>query len=117
MAREVESRADRKCEYCKMDQSLQGANFHLEHIIPQSRGGSSSIENLAWACPSCNLHKSDRLILIDPMDGQLASLFNPRKEKWGDHFRWDGYEIVGRTPTGRAVVAAFDLNHPPRLKI
>lgn len=44
-----------------MHQSLQGATFPLEHIIPRCRGGSSEPENLAWACPSCNLRKSNRV--------------------------------------------------------
>lgn len=52
--RRVEPRANGRCEYCKMDQSLQGATLHVEHILPGSRGGSSRLENLARACPSCN---------------------------------------------------------------
>ena len=59
--RQVEQRAAGQCEYCQMHQSLQGATFHVEHIIPRSLGGRSEIENLAWACPSWNLHKSNRV--------------------------------------------------------
>jgi 5-methylcytosine-specific restriction endonuclease McrA len=44
-----------------MHQSLQGATFHIEHVIPRVRGGTSELENLALACPSCNLHKADRV--------------------------------------------------------
>ena len=44
-----------------MHQSLQGATFHVEHIVPRCLGGLSKLENLAWACPSCNLHKSNRV--------------------------------------------------------
>ena len=62
----VEDRAGGRCEYCRMHQSLQGATFHIEHIVPSSRGGFSEPDNLAGACPSCNLRKSDR---IDALEG------------------------------------------------
>ena len=35
----VSTRAGDRCEYCRMHQSLQGATFHVEHIVPRSRGG------------------------------------------------------------------------------
>lgn len=47
----VDQRAAGRCEYCQLHQSLQGATFHVEHIIPRSRGGTSQLDNLAWACP------------------------------------------------------------------
>ena len=36
-ARQVAERANGRCEYCQMHQSLQGATFHGEHVIPHSR--------------------------------------------------------------------------------
>jgi hypothetical protein len=115
--RETEARAGQRCEYCRMHQALQGATFHVEHIIPTSAGGSDDLANLAWACPSCNLKKSNRLTALDPETAQEVALFNPRTDHWEDHFVWSGYAVVGRTPIGRALVAAFDLNHPRRLLI
>ncbi len=116
-ARLVETRAGQRCEYCRMHQALQGATFHVEHVVPSSRGGSDGQENLALACPSCNLHKSDRVEVPDPDSGATAPLFNPRRGNWSDHFRWNGCRVVGVTPVGRATVFALDLNHPRRLLI
>jgi len=78
LARHVEHRAAGRCEYCRMHQSLQGATFHVEHVIPQSRGGQTQPDNLAWACPSCNLHKANRVETLDPETGNQVPLFNPR---------------------------------------
>ena len=100
-----------------MHQALQGATFHLEHIVPRSRGGKSAFSNLAWACPACNLHKADRTEAADPHTGKVVPLFNPRKHQWADHYRWQNYQIVPLTPTSRATVAALDLNHPRRVQI
>jgi 5-methylcytosine-specific restriction endonuclease McrA len=60
LEQQVEARAAGRCEYCRMHQSLQGATFHVEHIVPRSRGGPAQLDNLAWACPSCNLRKANR---------------------------------------------------------
>lgn len=113
----VAARAADRCEYCRMHQSLQGATFHIEHIVPQSAGGSDDPENLCLACPSCNLHKSNRRSAPDPETGREAALFDPRNQQWGEHFMWDGYRVVGRTPTGRATATALEMNHSRRLRV
>ena len=87
-----------------MHQSLQGATFHIEHIIPLSAGGKTVLENLAIACPSCNLHKSDRTKADDPETGQSVELFHPRRQQWVEHFRIDVFSIIGTTSTGRATL-------------
>ena len=117
IARQVKQRAAGRCEYCRMHQSLQGATFHVEHVIPRFLGGSSGLDNLAWACPSCNLHKSSRVEVQSPDSHGTVPLFNPRTDKWGDHFRWEGYCLVGLTPVGRATIDALQLNHERRIEI
>lgn len=97
--RQVEARAAGRCEYCCMHQALQGATFHVEHILPSSQGGASELENLAWACPGCKLHKSDRTQAVDPDSGAAVPLFNPRVDSWSQHFRFVGYRLLGQTPT------------------
>jgi hypothetical protein len=39
-------------------------------------------------------------------------LFNPRMDRWETHFRWseDWRKVIGRTPMGRATVAALAMN-------
>jgi hypothetical protein len=117
ISQKVVRRAAGRCEYCRMHQSLQGATFHVEHIVPSSRGGKSDIENLAWACPGCNLHKSNRVEVTVPEDLEPIPLFHPRRDKWEEHFCWDDHRIVGLTRIGRATVEALQLNHERRVKI
>jgi hypothetical protein len=117
LAAAVRTRAGDRCEYCRMHQSLQGATFHVEHIVPASQQGSSSLDNLAWCCPSCNLYKSDRVMALDPKTGQLTPLFHPRRDQWTEHFAWSGYTLVGRTPAGRGTIALLNLNSERRLAI
>lgn len=46
------------CYYCGrlLYESFE-TSFHIEHMVPISRGGSNNIENIALSCASCNLHK------------------------------------------------------------
>ena len=117
LERQVSQRAANRCEYCGTHQSLQGALFHLEHVVPISRGGATDLENLAWACPGCNLRKSNRVEGIDAESGIPAPLFHPRTNVWHEHFHWDEYQLVGLTAVGRATIATLDLNHARRVRI
>ena len=113
----VRVRAGSRCEYCQMHQALQGATFHVEHIIPTSLDGPTEANNLALACPSCNLHKSDLTQSTDPVTGKIAPMFNPRKDSWSDHFGWNEFQIEGKTGIGRATIEALHLNTERRLLI
>lgn len=114
----VRDRADDRCEYCRLRQQDAVLWRHqIEHIIPRKHGGSDDLQNLCWACVRCNLGKSSNLSGIDDITGAVVELFNPRLEQWAEHFTWNGAEIVGLTPTGRATVAVLNMNEPRRLRL
>lgn len=50
---------DPHCRYCR--QSVTAATSSLDHIIPRSRGGTNSQDNLVLVCRRCNTLKGDRL--------------------------------------------------------
>lgn len=47
-----------KCYYCK---SSVGDKYHVDHVVPLSRGGANGPENLVIACGTCNMSKRDKL--------------------------------------------------------
>jgi len=75
------------------------------------------LENLALACPGCNLHKADKTTAPDPRTGEQVALFHPLRQRWSEHFRFQGHEMEGLTVTGRATVVLLDLNHLRRQRI
>jgi hypothetical protein len=100
-----------QCQYCHLAQLGHGSTFHIDHVCPRSKGGATSLDNLALQCPSCSLHKADRIAAIDPETGQSVRLFHPLKQTWREHFRLerDG-TCRGVTPVGRATAAALGMN-------
>ena len=108
----VRDRAKGRCEYCLTSEVLSGIRCQTDHIIPRSRGGTTTADNLCLACAACNGHKHARTHAIDPASGAEVLLFDPRRQRWHEHFSWstDGTEIIGQTHTGRATIAALRLN-------
>ncbi len=83
---------------------------HVDHIIATKHNGSSELNNLAWACFECNVSKGTNIAAYDPKLGILAPLYNPRTQKWDDHFMLRGALIVGKTPIGRTTITILNMN-------
>lgn len=113
LRRAVMERAAFLCEYCHLRQDLCPEPFELDHIIPRTRGGATTFDNLSLACPVCNNAKAWHVQGTDPVSGRLVRLFHPRRQRWKRHFRWsaDFGTITGRTAVGRATVVALEMNH------
>jgi HNH endonuclease len=113
----VRRRAGNRCEYYLLDQTNSSVTHHIEHIVAKQHGGSSQPENLALACHRCNLHKGPNLTGVDPITGETARLFNPRMDRWVEHFAWRGVWIEGLTPSGRATVQLLAMNDARRVEL
>lgn len=112
--RRVAEAAGYRCGYCLTSQEIVGPLLEIDHLLPESLGGSSEEANLWLACPHCNGAKAARIDAIDPKTGETVPLFNPRTDKWLEHFIWadEGAFIEGITQVGRATVEALKMNHP-----
>jgi len=49
--------------------------------------------------------------------GESVRIFNPRQQRWQEHFAWEGVAVVGLTAIGRATIQALDLNRAIMLAI
>ncbi|MBI1802059.1 MAG: HNH endonuclease [Chloroflexi bacterium] len=111
----VIERAVGRCEYCRYPQEASLLAFEIEHIVAEKHGGTTSLNNLALACPYCNRYKGADLGSLDPDSGQLTAFYNPRTQSWGEHFRVEGAQIVPLSAEGRVTVAILQFNHPDRV--
>jgi len=57
-----------KCYYCH---KKLGKSYHVDHIVPITRGGSNDPDNLVITCHHCNESKNDRLPHEFPEGGRL----------------------------------------------
>jgi len=60
--REVFRRDHYACQYCGSTKHLT-----LDHVIPRSKGGTHTWDNVVTACERCNSKKGDRLLHETPM--------------------------------------------------
>lgn len=114
----VRRRAGDRCEYCRCRQEFEPfIAYQVEHVVAKQHGGADTEDNLALACPQCNLHKGPNLAGIDPTTGLMEPLFHPRRQAWPDHFEEQGPHILGKTPIGRVTVRVLEMNAEARVDL
>ena len=50
-----------RCTYCGKGPG-DGVKLHADHVIPKSKGGPDSLDNLVTSCQACNIGKRDKII-------------------------------------------------------
>ncbi len=87
------------CQYCR-----SGVDLTFDHVVPRSRGGRTTWENIVTACARCNLTKGGRT----PAEAHMQPFHKPRRptsfelqdrgrrfpphhlhESWLDYLYWD----------------------------
>ena len=111
----VASRANFVCEYCLIAEADAYFRFQVEHIISRKHGGSSELENLALACVFCNRYKGSDIASLIPESGELVRFFNPRINRWREHFRLNGVVIEPLTEIGEATARILQMNHDDQI--
>ena len=110
MRRQVSTRADRLCEYCLISEDDTFLGCHVDHIISIKHGGSTTVDNLAYACVVCNRQKGSDLGSIDWKTRNLVRFFNPRLDRWSEHFSLQEARIISRTSIGEVTIRILGFN-------
>jgi 5-methylcytosine-specific restriction endonuclease McrA len=66
-------RDENTCQYCA--QRLPRAELNLDHVVPRSKGGSTTWENVVCSCIPCNLRKANRT----PDEADMPLMTEPRR--------------------------------------
>jgi HNH endonuclease len=110
----VIERAQRRCEYCLVHENSAGFSHQIDHIISRKHGGSSGLNNLAYACVLCNRHKGSDIASVDG-SGRTIRFFDPRRDTWDEHFELDGPVVEPLTPIGEVTARVLRLNAAERV--
>ncbi len=54
-----EQELHKECVFCGAEE-----NLHMDHLIPRSRGGEDSADNMVWSCRNCNVSRGDNGIFV-----------------------------------------------------
>lgn len=112
---EIAQRAAWRCEYCLIHEEDSGFPHEVDHIISRKHGGPSTSDNLAYACVICNRYKGSDVASIEPGTREIIRLFDPRRDRWTDHFRIDAALIEPITIVGSTTARLLRLNAPERI--
>lgn len=106
LKQKVKARAKELCEYCLANSQFSWHHFPIDHILPESKSGKTTFENLANTCQNCNGGKYTKTNVYDPISKILTPLFNPRTDKWSSHFQWNDEfsHVIGLTLKRRATL-------------
>lgn len=118
LRRQIKEAANNCCEYCCVPSAVAFASYHIDHIISEKQGGKTAFSNLALACRLCNLSKGSSIAAFHEFSEALIRLFNPRKDRWVQHFRMtDSGRIVARTEIGQGTIKVLNLNDLQRVDV
>ncbi len=77
----IYARDDSTCQYC--GRRFPRSELNLDHVVPRSRGGSTTWENVVCSCVGCNLRKGGRT----PAEAGLRLLRPASRPRWTPVFR------------------------------
>jgi hypothetical protein len=115
LRRQVALRAGRLCEYCLIHEDDTYLGCQVDHVISEKHGGPTELDNLAYACALCNRAKGSDIGSIALSTGELTRLFNPRTDRWAEHFVLAKCVIQPRSPIGEATVRTLAMNDAERV--
>ncbi|HBI45927.1 MAG TPA: HNH endonuclease [Planctomycetales bacterium] len=116
LRRRVATRADALCEYCLIAEEDTFYGCEVDHIISEKHGGPTQADNLGHACVFCNQAKGSDVGSIHWESGQFVRFFNPRTDRWADHFVLAGSRVEGVTAIGAVTARILGFNSGERIQ-
>ena len=110
LRRLVAARANHLCEYCLVAEEDTYFGCEVDHIISVKHGGTTEAENLAYACAFCNRHKGSDIASLSQRTGLLIHFYNPRADRWADHFELNGVHIRPMSEIGEVTARILRFN-------
>ncbi len=72
----IYARDHHRCQYCGDKCTIAGLTY--DHVVPRSRGGATSWDNIVSCCYTCNARKANRT----PAEAKMRLLAKPTRPTW-----------------------------------
>ena len=72
----IYARDGHRCQYCGVKCTIDGLTY--DHVVPRSRGGKTSWDNIVSCCYACNARKANRT----PAEARMALRSAPVRPAW-----------------------------------
>jgi 5-methylcytosine-specific restriction endonuclease McrA len=72
----IYARDQNRCQYC--GRQFSRSELNLDHVVPRSRGGTSTWENVVCSCHRCNRLKGGHT----PSEARMRLIRPPRRPQW-----------------------------------
>ena len=107
---------DRRCGYCSVSELWVGGELEIDHFRPPLHGGTDTLDNLVYACTTCNRFKSDYWPTANASEDLRLS--HPGQDDLAVHLleTADG-RLIGLTPRGWFHIDRLHLNRPQLLDL
>jgi HNH endonuclease len=115
LKKSVVKRANYCCEYCLMENDVSFIPHQIDHVISLKHEGDTSLDNLAYACFSCNNNKGSDIGTMLLPNKIFIRLFNPRIDIWNEHFEIENGFIYAKTNIAQATVKVLKMNEIDRI--
>lgn len=115
LRRSVAARAGHRCEYCLIREEDTFFGCEIDHVISLKHGGATTEGNLAYSCMPCNRQKGSDLGSISPQTSTLVRFFNPRADRWEEHFELAGTLFRPLTDIGEVTARILGFNSEERI--
>lgn len=100
-----------RCGYCGVPETSVGGELEIDHFHPQAAGGGSEIENLVYACTTCNRFKGDYAPAGDAPES--LRLLHPSRDDVGAHITETAQgHLLGVSARGWFHIHRIHLNRP-----
>ena len=105
-----------RCGYCGVTEIESGGRLEIDHFRPRSHGGEDILDNIVYACVTCNRFKGD--YWPAPEAGPDLMLLHPQQNSLSAHIELlsDG-RLIGLTKRGWFHIQRLRLNRAPLVEL
>lgn len=84
----IYKRDENTCQYC--GKKFKPQDLNLDHVIPLSRGGRDTWQNVVCSCVPCNLHKGSQILV----EAGMILIRTPKKPHWRSFVKYSLDNVI-----------------------